>query len=226
MANSTIRHIEPLNNEKENWDSYAERFNHYLLANDIEDEKKMVSVFLTIIGSKPYELLRNLVAPGKPADLKYQELVEILGKHFNPAPLLIAERFYFHNRNQNEAEGVADYAAVLKKYAERCQFDSFLEQALRDRFVCGLRNRAIQKKLLTEKDLTWKMAVDIANAMESADKQANALGNEASSSSINKVNENKPRQTRHTEHRRNDQENKPCFRCGENHTPQSCRFKN
>ena len=93
-------------------------------------------------------------------------------------------------------------------------------------FTCGLRNRATQKKLLTEKDLTWKMAVDIANAMESADKQANALRNEASSSSINKVNENKPRQTRHTEHRRNDQENKPCFRCGENHTPQSCRFKN
>ena len=88
------------------------------------------------------------MAPGKPADRKYQELVEILGKHFNPAPLLIAERFHFHNRNQNEGEGVADYEAVLKKYAERCQFDSFLEQALRDRFVCGLRNRAIQKKAL------------------------------------------------------------------------------
>ena len=198
----------PFSNEKENWDSYAERFNHYLQANDTEDEKKMVSVFLTIIGSKTYELLRNLVAPGKPADLKYQELVEILGKHFNPTPLLIAERFYFHNRNQNEDEEAADYTAVLKKYAERCQFDSFFKQALRDRFVCGLRNRAIQINLLTGKDLTWKMAVDIANAMESADKQANALRNEASSSSINKVNEYKPRQTRHTEQRRNDKENK------------------
>ena len=44
-------------------------------------------------------------------------------------------------------------------------------EALRDLFVCGLRNRAIQKKLLTEKGLTWKMAVDIAKAMESADRQ-------------------------------------------------------
>ena len=151
MANSTIGLSDPFNNENENWDSYAERFNHHLLANDIEDEKKMVSVFLTIIGSKTYELLRNLVAPGKPADLKYQELVEVLGKHFNPAPLLITEQFHFHNRNQNDGEGVADYATALKKYAERCQFDSFLEQALRDRFVCGLKNRAIQKKLLTER---------------------------------------------------------------------------
>ena len=225
MANSTIGHIEPFNKEIENWDSYAERFDHYLLANDVKDEKKIVSVFLTIMGSKTYELLRNLVAPGKPADLKYQELVEILGKHFNPAPLLIAERFHFHTRNQNEGEGVADYAAALKKYAERCKFDSFLEQALRDRFVCGLKNRAIQKKLLTEKDLTWKLAVDIAHAMESADKQANALRSEGNSSAVHKLEERKHRQPRQNRQRTYDQDSKPCFRCGENHSPQSCRFK-
>ena len=95
---------------------------------------------------------------------------------------MIAERFHFHTRNQNEGEGVADYAAALKKYTERCKFDSFLGQALRDRFVHGLKNRAIQKKLLTEKDLTWKLAVDIAHAMESADKQANTLRSEGNSS--------------------------------------------
>ncbi len=53
---------------------------------------------------------------------------------------------------------------------------------MRDRFVHGLKNRAIQKKLLTEKDLTWKLAVDIAHAMESADKQANTLPSEGNSS--------------------------------------------
>ena len=53
------------------------------------------------------------MVPGKPGDLKYQELVEILGKHFNSSPLVIAERFNFHNRNQNKGEGGggADYAA-------------------------------------------------------------------------------------------------------------------
>ena len=96
MAISTVGHIVPFHKESENWDSYAEKANHYLLANEITEEKKMVSVFLTIIGSKTNELLRKLVACAKPADLKYEELIEILDKHFNPAPLLIAERFHFH----------------------------------------------------------------------------------------------------------------------------------
>ena len=35
-----------------------------------------------------------------------------------------------------------------------CDFGEFLEQALRDRFVCGLANTILQKCLLTEKKLT------------------------------------------------------------------------
>ena len=46
---------------------------------------------------------------------------------------------------------MADYAAVLKQYAERCEFIGFLEQSLRFPFVCALKNSAIQKKLPTEK---------------------------------------------------------------------------
>lgn len=92
--------------------------------------------------------------------------------------------------------------------------------------MCGLRNRAIQKKLLTEKELTWKLAVDLANAMESADKQANALRNDGGFSQLNKIDNHQHRHPRQHEQRRKERDNKSCFRCGENHTPQSCRFKN
>ena len=40
-----------------------------------------------------------------------------------------------------------------------------LEEALRDRFVCGLRSIQIQKRLLAEESLTWKTAVEMALAM-------------------------------------------------------------
>ena len=39
---------------------------------------------------------------------------------------------------------------------------------LRDRLVCGINNRRIQQRLLTERSLTFAKALEIAQAMEAA----------------------------------------------------------
>lgn len=73
-----------------------------MIANGIDadkQEKRVVSVFLALFGSTTYDLLRNLVAPYKPAEFKYKKLVEVSQKHFEPAPLIITERFHFHKRD-------------------------------------------------------------------------------------------------------------------------------
>ncbi|GBM66171.1 hypothetical protein AVEN_68296-1 [Araneus ventricosus] len=49
-----------------------------------------------------------------------------------------------------------------------CEFGKFLNDSLRDRFVCGLRSEAIQKMLLSEADLSYKKAVNITIAMRTA----------------------------------------------------------
>lgn len=140
---------------------------------------------MTSVGSNGYNLLRDLKAPAKPSEFKLAELLETLSNHFQRKPIIIAERFHFHKRDQEKGEGMADYAAALKQCSERCEFGGFLEQALRDRFFCGLRNRQIQKRLLTETELTWKKALDTDIAMESAEKQANHFGPVAPPSNIN-----------------------------------------
>ena len=43
---------------------------------------------------------------------------------------------------------------------------------LRDRLVCGINNDRIYRRLLAEKDLTFVKALDIATAMELAEKSA------------------------------------------------------
>ncbi len=53
--------------------------------------------------------------------------------HFEPAPPVIAERFHFHRRNQQEGESVAAYIVELKRLADSCKFAGFLNEALRDR---------------------------------------------------------------------------------------------
>lgn len=46
---------------------------------------------------------------------------------------------------------------------------------MRDRLVCGLRSESTQKRLLSEADLTLARAVEIAQSMEAAHKNAQAL---------------------------------------------------
>lgn len=51
-----------------------------------------------------------------------------------------------------------------------------LNYALRDRFVCGLRSKSIQKRLLlTEDNLTFAKAYDLVQGMEAADKNSKSL---------------------------------------------------
>lgn len=47
-----------------------------------------------------------------------------------------------------------DDTVKLQHVASTCDFGWFLDQALSDRLVCGLRNAATQKRLLAEADLT------------------------------------------------------------------------
>ena len=93
-------------------------------------------------------------------------------KHFEPKKVVIAECFNFHRRNQAPDESIAEYVAKLHKLTTHCDFREYLEEALRDRFVCGLRSETTQKQLLTEAELTFQRAVEIAQAIEAAEKKS------------------------------------------------------
>ena len=98
---------------------------------------------------------------------------------------MIAERFYFHKRNQAANESIADYLAAFCQLATHCAFANFLDDALRDRLVCGLRSSAIQKRLLSEKDLTLFTALKVAQSMEAAKVNVTKLQSEEASAPIN-----------------------------------------
>ena len=158
-----IQEYEPVN---ELFSAYLERVQLFFLANGVDDDKKVL-VFLSVMGSKTYSLLRNLVAPALPQDKTFEQLVAILKGHFEPKPVIIAERFHCHRRSQAMEESIGEYLAELRRLSTHCSFGDYLEQALRDRLVCGIRSESIQKRLLAEAELTLKRAVEIAGGMES-----------------------------------------------------------
>ncbi len=141
------------------------------MATNAIDQEKVVPTFLSVMGPKTFTLLCNLLQPEKPGEKMYDQIVNTLKAHFSPKPLVIAERFWFHRRNQLEGEAVTMFVAVLKKLAEHCEFGDVLNDTLRDRLVCGLRSEGIQKRLLTESKLTLQRAIDTHNLVHCLLKQ-------------------------------------------------------
>ena len=129
--------MDAYNPDTDDWSAYVERLDLFFLANEIKDDKK-VAVLLTVLGTKAYSLLRTIIAPSKPAEKTYKQLVDAMKSYVEPKPIVIAERFRFHHRDQKEGETLVQYLAQLQKLTEHCEFQNNLEEALRDRLVCGM----------------------------------------------------------------------------------------
>ena len=198
-------------------------------ANGVKSENQ-VAVLLTAIGPETYGLLINLLTPEKPDAKPYKELVEILNSHLHPKPLVIAERFNFHNRFRNDSESVADFAAQLKKLSAHCEFGTFMDDALRDRFVCGLRKESIQRKLLGEKTLDFSKAMEIAQSMEIAEKKSSEL-KDLRSSGMLKTEEvrrrgGKAHKPKKCSKDKGEKSKSACYRCGNTeHLSSECNYK-
>ena len=195
--------------------AYLERLDLYFTANGIESEKQ-VPVLLTVIGPENYTLLRGLVAPAAPKDKTLEELKASLTNHFEPKTLVIAERFRFYRRTQIVGESVAEFVAALRKLSIHCKFGDFLDEALRDRLVCGLRDETTQKRLLAEAALDLAGAITIAQSIESAGQKVKEINNPVSApeESVMRI---KPTST--------NTGKSSCHRCGRHPAGMPCRFK-
>lgn len=110
--------MDEFNPENELWSAYVEQF---FEANEIAAGKH-VATLLSVVGATTYGLLRNLVQPDKPRDKTLDKIVTVLKQHFEPKPLLVAERFRFSRYNQKVNQPVAQYVVELKQCDANCDF--------------------------------------------------------------------------------------------------------
>jgi len=146
-----------------------------LVANGITEEAKKRAVFISVIGASTYKLLLSLIPPDKPGDKEYTFLVDKLSEHFTPAPSEIVERFKFYTRFCKPGESVTAFVSELHSIAKHCNFRDTLKTMLRDRIVCGINDTIIQHQLLSEKELSFKTALELAQRIDSASKNVREL---------------------------------------------------
>ena len=180
MATMTgLDKLELFNSHLETFERYVQRVKIYFAANGVREERKKF-VFLNSLGVKHFNLLANLLSPDDPTTKTFDELVEILDKHFRPTTSVVAERYRLNCRRQRENESIADFVADLKRLIVPCKYPADTQDMiLRDRFVFGLLRmpESTRKRLLTEKDdTTFSTAVEIASSLETATVHAKQMG--------------------------------------------------
>ena len=213
--------------DSDNWTQYIERLNYYFQANDITDGTKKRNILLTVCGSKIYGLIRNLLSPAKPDTKSYDQISKLVEKHLNPKPSVVVRRFRFYNKMRGNGQSVADFVAELRQLSEDCEFGDTLETMLRDRLVCGIADTQIQKRLLQEKELDFKKAFDVAQAMEAAARNTADLQLSGSgSTTVLALQDGPPRQSKaQNSHAKKSFHHDRCYRCESEHDANGCPFK-
>ena len=209
MANSRARSFDAFQPGVDNWTEWKERLDFYLEAEGITDNDKKRSVLLTVCGKETYSLVKSLVAPNNVKDKSFEQIVSLLDRHFKPKPSVTVARFKFNMCLKKGHQSVSEYIAELRRLTEHCEYGLFLNGMLKDRLVCGVGDKQMQKRLLSEDDLTFDRAQKLCLSMEAAARDAGVLAGSSPASAV----------AEHSESAVNTAEVRlqNCSRCGRRH---------
>jgi len=226
------------------WTDYLSRFQTFCKANNVP-ETNTAEIFLTNQSSDIYRLLKNLAGQQTPPkeinDLTMDEITDWMGDHFNPKRFVVRERFrYWSTCERKPGETVQQLAARIRQEAATCDFASIkdpLDEAMRTRFVCSVKNEATIKALfkIKDDDLTFARAIEIAAEIEEASKAAKETSGNADEvfklAKFKSKTQHQPSTSTHQKQqtsRDNTSRAKGqlCSRCDGKHSASECRFAN
>jgi len=141
-------------------------------------ESKIAQVFLTNQSNVTYKLLSSyssqLTPPTEVNKLTTEKIVEYMKSQFDPTRYIVRERYkYWSDLQRKPGETIQELGARIRQDAVTCDFASIkdpLDEALRTRFICAVKNEAVLKALFRVKDeeLTFAKAMGIAMETEDA----------------------------------------------------------
>ena len=209
--------FQPFDSTSELWTDYLARFQTFVTANSIPDNKQ-AQIFLTNQSNSVYKMLSNLAAQQQPVksihELTMNDIQTFMAEQFDPKRFVV--------RKRKPGETIPELASRIRQDAATCDFQSIkdpLDEALQTKFICSVDNEAVLKTLFKLKDdeLKFSNAIRVAQEVEEAAKVAKETVHGQPSTSVQKVYHAKSKTSK-------TQEKKTaCFRCGNSgHFSKAC----
>lgn len=201
----------------ENWRSWIQKFELYLIASGISDkaEKVRCATFLHVAGDDAIKVFNTMDFDDDVDDLEI--LKDKFRQYCEPRRNITYLRHVFFTRVQGKSESIDAYVTDLNNKAKDCEFGQLTDSLIRDRIVCGVINDSVRARLLREPDLSLDKAVDICRANEATQSHMKAL-HEETEVSVNKLGRVKLTRTP----KDSVLDKSDCNKCGYKHEPRKC----
>lgn len=224
----------------ESFEDYLTGVNNYLALNGIEKDEIKMRLFLNLVGGTASAKIIKAFLPAPYSEKTFDEVIAKAKKLFGAERNSIVEHYKFNNRSQKEGESLGDFAIELQAMSEHCEFGTFLDTALRDRFAAGIINKHTKMAVLNldskksfadvvecakKEDLIYKEAVQMTVKVD--DKVNYVQKNFASNDKLKKsrITHNKNAQPSQWQgyQMRGSERGVRCYRCGKvGHIARSC----
>ena len=135
-------------------------------------------MLLTCLGPDAMEIHEGFRYEAGEDREKIETVIAKFDRYFMSETNEAYESYRFNKCEQAEGENIETYITRLRQLAKGCNYGDLTDRMLRDRIVAGIREDELRKKLLEERELTLKMAIDKCKIHESSNKQLQGMGHE------------------------------------------------
>ena len=155
-----------------NWDFFKQQWSDYETATGLDkrEESVRLATLRSSMGRECLQILLNLNLP-EDDEKKIDKCLEALESYFKPSRNLVYERYVFNTCE----ESVQSYVTRLRKLAASCEYGALTDELIRDRLVIGLKNQGDKVRLLREKSLDLKKAIQMCTTIEIASQQIKTI---------------------------------------------------
>jgi len=205
------------------WKSWKRRFETYLVALDVKDDKQKRALLLYQAGQETQEIFDTLTETGE----NYETALAKLDEYFLPKKNVDYETFQFRQAKQKSDETVEQFVTRLRKLAVNCEF-SALDKELKSAVIQNCSSKRLRRFALREDDMTLEKILSKARAIEASETQAKGMEDSVAQSSVNPLESVK--HIRSGQHPRRPAQSRPqpktnqCRQCGLSwpHTKSPC----
>ena len=156
------------------------------------EETICLATLRSAMGQECLQILLNLSLSEDDKN-KTDRCLEALEKYFKPSRNVVYERYVFNTCVQENDESVLSYITRLRKLAASCEYRELTDDLIRDRLVIGLKNNSDKGRLLREKNLDLRKAIQMCTSSDVATQQMKKIqGTEDKTEEIKKFGDEKP----------------------------------